>query len=71
MAPRQSVDVIDIADASAAVADRGALARAKMQTLGCAKKDRKVQSVKEVRFRNMCSLGAWKAELDEDDSIVE
>ena len=26
---------------------------------------------KEVRFRNMCSLGAWKAELDEDDSIVE
>lgn len=41
LAPRQSVDVIDVADASAAVADRGALARAKMQTLGCAKKDRK------------------------------
>ena len=41
LAPRQSDDVIAVA-----AADRGALARAKMQTLGCAKKDRKVRRSK-------------------------
>jgi hypothetical protein len=63
LAPRQSVDVIDVADASAAVADRGALARAKMQTLGCAKKDRKVQMRQGSAFQKHMFFGCLEGRI--------
>ena len=47
LAPRQRDDVIAVAAADRG--DRGALARAKMQTLGCAKQDRKVRRSKAFK----------------------
>lgn len=51
LAPRQSDDVIAVAAADRG--DRGALARAKMQTLGCAKKDRKASAPEDKKGRSM------------------